>query len=136
MLHLHDKVIKIKKCAIESCHNTFEVINGAKQFCSEECRKKKALEWRDRPSVVPIKKLVATTIFLCFPLISRIGFRHLIHLSILRRRDLHWRKKTKRFFLRMKKFYIRGGFKDWVDKMKIVIVNTTNFIWYLSGTLL
>ena len=53
---LHNKVIKIKKCALESCHNTFEVIKGAKQFCSIECRIKKTSEPRDRPSVASIKK--------------------------------------------------------------------------------
>ena len=53
---LYNKVIKIKKCAQESCHNTFEVINGAKQFCSIECRKKKAAEPKDRPSVSSIKR--------------------------------------------------------------------------------
>tara|TARA_R110002073_G_scaffold125725_1_gene270413 strand:- start:438 stop:707 length:270 start_codon:yes stop_codon:yes gene_type:complete len=32
------------------------VINGAKQFCSIECRKKKAAEPKDRPSVSSIKR--------------------------------------------------------------------------------
>ena len=64
---LHNKVIKIKKCALESCHNTFEVINGAKQFCSIECRKKKASEPRDRPSVASIKKAYDYDYFFVFP---------------------------------------------------------------------
>ena len=53
---LHNKVINIKKCALDSCHNTFEVINGAKLFCSVKCRKKKASEPKDRPSVSSIKR--------------------------------------------------------------------------------
>ena len=36
--------------------NTFEVINGAKLFCSIKCRKKKAAEPKDRPSVSSIKR--------------------------------------------------------------------------------
>ena len=63
---LQNKVIKIKKCALESCHNTFEVINGAKQFCSIECRKKKASEPRDRPSVASIKKAYDYDYFFVF----------------------------------------------------------------------
>ena len=63
---LHKRVINIKKCALESCHNTFEVINGAKQFCSVECRKKKASEPRDRPSVASIKKAYDYDYFFVF----------------------------------------------------------------------
>ena len=63
---LLDKVIKIKKCALESCHNTFEVINGAKQFCSLEWCKKKTLESRDRPSVAYIKKAYDYNYFFVF----------------------------------------------------------------------
>ena len=53
---LHNKVINIKKCALDSCHNTFEVINGAKLFCSIKCRKKKAAEPKDRPSIASIRR--------------------------------------------------------------------------------
>ena len=42
------------------------MINGAKQFCSIECRKKKASEPRDRPSVASIKKAYDYDYFLVF----------------------------------------------------------------------
>ena len=54
-------------CALESCDNMFKVINGAKQFCSKEYRKKKASETRDRPSVASIKKAYDYDYFVMFP---------------------------------------------------------------------
>ncbi len=66
MLASPQKITKIKKCVLETCHNTFELIIGAKQFCSVECRKKKASEPRDRPSVASIKKAYDYDYFFVF----------------------------------------------------------------------
>ena len=43
----------------------------------------------DIPSVDSIKKDPDYDYFFIFPLISGIGFRHLIHLGILKKRDSH-----------------------------------------------
>jgi hypothetical protein len=51
---LHTRVIKTRKCARQTCENTFKVLNGAKQYCSIECRKKgveKSEEQRSIPGV-------------------------------------------------------------------------------------
>ena len=67
MLHPPQQSHQDKKVCFESCHNTFEVINGPKQFCSIEYRKKRAFEPSDRLNVASIKKAYNYDYFVMFP---------------------------------------------------------------------
>ena len=52
---LNNRVIKTKKCSRKSCENTFKVYNGAKQYCSLECRKKGTEKSEEQQATPPIR---------------------------------------------------------------------------------